>query len=180
MRIKKIEIQNFRAFYGNFEIELGGKNLLLYGENGSGKSSLFYALKLFLESANAKTEFSEHRNIFIKDDADGFVKLTIGKNAYEWLPAKFPDAPIILDANKTKGFLDYKSLLETHFLHRKQEDKSVNLFHLLVENLLANYTESSSGRTIGDIWQSVQQKIKSEKEHKYLQKRISRRTAFYE
>ena len=50
MRIKKIEIQNFRAFYGNFEIDLGGKNLLLYGENGSGKSSLFYALKLFLES----------------------------------------------------------------------------------------------------------------------------------
>lgn len=34
MRIKKIEIQNFRAIYGNFEIELGGKNLLLYGENG--------------------------------------------------------------------------------------------------------------------------------------------------
>jgi energy-coupling factor transporter ATP-binding protein EcfA2 len=163
MRIKKIEIQNFRAFYGNFEIELGGKNLLLYGENGSGKSSLFYALKLFLESANAKTEFSEHRNIFVKDDDDGFVKLTIGKNAYEWLPAKFPDAPIILDANKTKGFLDYKSLLETHFLHSKQEEKSVNLFHLLVENLLANYTESSSGRTIGDIWQSVQQKSKAKK-----------------
>lgn len=163
MRIKKIEIQNFRAFYGNFEIDLGGKNLLLYGENGSGKSSLFYALKLFLESANAKTEFSEHRNIFVKDDDDGFVKLTVGKNTYEWLPAKFPDAPIILEANKIKGFLDYKSLLETHFLHRQDGENGVNLFHLLVENLLVDYTESSSGRTIGDIWRGVQEKSKAKK-----------------
>lgn len=66
MRIKKIEIQNFRAFYGNFEIDLGGKNLLLYGENGSGKSSLFYALKLFLESANAKTEFQNIGTFLLK------------------------------------------------------------------------------------------------------------------
>lgn len=150
MRINKIEIQNFRAFYGNFEIELGSKNLLIYGENGSGKSSLFYALKLFLESANAKTNFSDHRNIFVQDGDDGFVKLTIGKNTYEWLPVKHPDAPIILDTNKTKGFLDYKSLLETHFLSR--QEKSINLFHLLVENLLSNYTEPSSGRTVNDTW----------------------------
>jgi predicted ATP-dependent endonuclease of OLD family len=153
MRIKKIEIQNFRAFYGNFEIHLGGKNFLLYGENGSGKSSLFYALKLFLESSNAKTKFSDHQNIFVQDGDDGFIKLTIDNNTYEWLPVKFPDASIILDANKTKGFLDYKSLLETHFLSRQQ--KSINLFHLLVENLLSNYTEPSSGKTVNDTWLKV-------------------------
>jgi len=152
VRIKKIEIQNFRAFYGNFEISLdnAGKNLLLYGENGSGKSSLFYALKLFLESANTKDDFLPHQNIFVTDKTQGFVKLTLDASVHEWsLPSIFPNDPLILDANKTKGFLDYKNLLETHFLPRQQG--SVNLFHLLVEKILANYTEPSSNRTIGDI-----------------------------
>lgn len=39
MRITKIEIKNFRAFPGTYQINLrkAGKNLLVYGENGSGK-----------------------------------------------------------------------------------------------------------------------------------------------
>ena len=53
MRITKIEIKDFRAFYGTLEIDLhkAGKNLLVYGENGSGKSSLYLGLKLLLESS---------------------------------------------------------------------------------------------------------------------------------
>ena len=53
MRVTKIEIKNFRAFYGTLEIDLHktGKNLLVYGENGSGKTSLYLALKSFLESS---------------------------------------------------------------------------------------------------------------------------------
>ena len=56
MRITKIEIKNFRAFYGTYQIDLhrAGKNLLVYGENGSGKSSLYLALKSFLESSEDK------------------------------------------------------------------------------------------------------------------------------
>ena len=51
LRIKKISINGYRAFPQyrphNFEVSLGddGKNLLLYGENGSGKTSLFKALR---------------------------------------------------------------------------------------------------------------------------------------
>ena len=37
--ISKIKLRNFKAFYGDEEvIELNGKHLLMYGENGSGKS----------------------------------------------------------------------------------------------------------------------------------------------
>lgn len=163
IKITHIEIQNFRAFYGNFKISLDntGKNLLLYGENGSGKSSLFYALKLFLESATQQTDLSKHKNIFVTDGTDGFIKITIDNDVYEWLPEKQPDAQIILDANQAKGFLDYKNLLETHFLHAQQN--SVNLFHLLVDNLLVHYTELNSGRTIGDIWRSITEKSNAKK-----------------
>ena len=49
--ITKIEIDGFKAFPKNFKLDLGtGKNLLLYGENGSGKSSLYYALHALLQS----------------------------------------------------------------------------------------------------------------------------------
>jgi energy-coupling factor transporter ATP-binding protein EcfA2 len=179
MRIKKIEIQNFRAFYGNFEIELGGKNLLLYGENGSGKSSLFYALKLFLESANAKTEFSEHRNIFVEKNEEGFIKLTLDNGVnYEWSEADtFPTASIILEADKIKGFLDYKNLLETHFLHSQRNENSVNLFHLLVENLLTNYQDPSSGKQIGEVWQSIKSKPKPRKSNKNYDDKLNERNA---
>ena len=53
VRITKIEIKNFRAFPRTYQIDLhkAGKNLLVYGENGSGKTSLYLALKLFLESS---------------------------------------------------------------------------------------------------------------------------------
>lgn len=53
VRISKIILRDFRAFPNSadiFEFDLGadGKNLLLFGENGSGKSSLFHALRLLL------------------------------------------------------------------------------------------------------------------------------------
>lgn len=49
--ITKIEIDGFKAFPNNFSIDLsGGKNLLIYGENGSGKSSLYYALHVLMQS----------------------------------------------------------------------------------------------------------------------------------
>lgn len=49
--ITQIEIDGFKAFPKNFKLDLKtGKNLLLYGENGSGKSSLYYALHALLQS----------------------------------------------------------------------------------------------------------------------------------
>src|SRR5688572_27297184 len=50
-RLTKIQIDDYRAFRGRFELDLvDGYNLIVYGENGAGKSSLFRALVDFLES----------------------------------------------------------------------------------------------------------------------------------
>ncbi len=49
MRIVRLTVRDFRAFPGTFELPLpNGCNLLLHGENGSGKSSLATALREFL------------------------------------------------------------------------------------------------------------------------------------
>src|SRR4051794_2441745 len=80
MRIKSIEVKNFRAFNRPLKINLHktGKNLLVYGENGSGKSSLFFALKDFLECGVKKSDITKfpYRNIFINTD-DGYIKLEL-------------------------------------------------------------------------------------------------------
>ena len=43
MQITKLEIKNFK-FHKELEFDIKG-NLLIYGENGAGKSSIFEALK---------------------------------------------------------------------------------------------------------------------------------------
>lgn len=53
--IDKIKLYNFKAFYDEETIEIGGKHLLLYGENGSGKSSIYWALYTLMQSST-KTE----------------------------------------------------------------------------------------------------------------------------
>ena len=168
MKITNIEIKNFRAFPKIYEINLSkaGKNLLVYGENGSGKSSLYLALKCFFESGvdgnigdNKNIEFENYQNIFVKDL--GYVKLRFGsefqleKDTYEWSKdTKETTDELIIEASKAKGFLDYKSLLETHYVHR--ENETVNLFNLLVKELLANTINPLTDRTLADDWNDIQ------------------------
>jgi len=49
-RLHRIEIRNFKAFR-EFTLDLEGRHLLLYGDNGAGKSSFYWALYTFLQSA---------------------------------------------------------------------------------------------------------------------------------
>ncbi len=166
MRITDIEIKNFRAFPGTYQIGLSksGKNLLVYGENGSGKSSLYLALKHFLESGVAavdkNTDFENHQNIFVEEL--GHIKLSLRadeeskRDTYEWsqrVKAETNDE-LIVEASKTKGFLDYKALLETHYLHR--ENDTVNLFDLLVKGLLANTINPVRERSLAEDWHDIQ------------------------
>ena len=161
MRITEIEIKNFKAFYGTYPINLrkSGKNLLIYGENGSGKSSLYFALKLFLESGDDLSHrFENDQNIFTEDT--GYIKLGLRANewsrleTYEWSESvKETNHQLIIEASRAKGFLDYKDLLETHYVHRKSN--TVNVFDLLVKTLLAN-TANIEGRSLAEDWGRIQ------------------------
>ncbi len=61
---------------------------------------------------------------------------------------------IALDPSTSKGFLDYKALLDTHYVHR--ESGIVNVFDLLVKNLLANTISALTGRSLVDDWDDIQ------------------------
>lgn len=54
--MQKIEIENFKGYHTPaVVIEPAGKNLLLFGENGAGKSSLYEALRHFFFSAKIES-----------------------------------------------------------------------------------------------------------------------------
>jgi len=164
MRITDINIKNYRAFYGEHHICLDkdGKNLMVYGENGSGKSSLFTALQDFLKSSVGKIEVEE--NIFVPSSQKNTasIKVNIKESPETSKTTTFElkltdkeiisaDKTLIADANKIKGFFDYRSLLRTHMGHK---DK-VDLFDILVKDILYNSINRFSNKEIGKEWQAI-------------------------
>ena len=72
VRIKRIKITNYRFFRDEFELNFDGANLLVYGENGSGKSTIYHALGFL-----AKGRFDSiegERNIF-SEAGDPLIEL---------------------------------------------------------------------------------------------------------
>lgn len=45
--MNKLYLKNFKAFFNPVEIDFDSKNALIYGENGSGKSSIYEAIRLW-------------------------------------------------------------------------------------------------------------------------------------
>ncbi len=60
---------------------------------------------------------------------------------------------MILEINKTKGFIDYKALLETYFLQQKNE--FVNIFELLIENILSFAENDLTRQSFGNEWSNI-------------------------
>lgn len=62
MKIQNITINKYKAFTKEEEIPIGGSNVFIYGENGSGKSSFYYALKDFFQSSVEDVQMANLRN----------------------------------------------------------------------------------------------------------------------
>ena len=163
MKINTLTLNNFRAFPGPEPqtFTLGGKNLLVYGENGTGKSSVFQALKTFFsfglpddvgETCNAFSGVLEH---WLE------VKFDDGQPPARWhgpptTPTRLPDGRV-LEAALRRGCLNYKSLLDTNY---GQGSDTVNLFQIAVGPLLGDYSVPISGggtATIAQLWEEVRQ-----------------------
>lgn len=165
LRIKKISINGYRAFPQyrprNFEISLGddGKNLLLYGENGSGKTSLFKALRDLFNRDLKDTAYTSYQNIFDIGTDDGITaELTSGSPpSFSWgvgtvHPSIDKDKTAFNAVARLCFFLDYRSLLETNFVHKNIANP--NLYTLLVGTILKDVTPPGS-RTIGESLENL-------------------------
>ena len=136
-----------------------GENLLIYGENGSGKSSLYKALRFFLESSVFNTipfevnHFSGRQDgnvtITYSDvDTNGGIQTgteqsyTISTDASQ----TNNNQPFIKTSYRASGFLDYSQLLKVYLNNGTRP----NLYSLITE-LIANYVPSGYTKTIHEF-----------------------------
>lgn len=147
-RLSSLKLDNFRAFPQPETFRLDGKNLLVYGENGSGKSSLFVALRaLFRHPSPPLTLNAKHpfENRFKQPQGGPWsvqAEFTDGKTV-TWANTGFQgDKPLRNEIALKAAMLDYRALMETNHLHG--EDR-VNLFDVIVNTLLAGYGITSPG-----------------------------------
>ena len=195
-RITKIEIDNYKAYVTKEVFELpAGQNLLLYGENGSGKSSLFRALQYFMESSVNGVGHFDNNYYSGRDDGKieitfcdyDFVSNSINKATEQIFTATESPAttttsnPFLKTAYRISGFLDYSTLLRVYLNNGTRP----NLFNLIIE-LISDYIPTKQGLTdtIGAIVNSVNQDIvkcyhRTDKEYGRLRNSyLSLQTAF--
>lgn len=203
MKIKTLSLTDFRAFPGPAPttFELDGKNLLVYGENGSGKSSLFHALRgmfsydtppnlLGLRNSFSRAGIGSVRVQVVFDDSSatawevgsgqvrGIINsaMVVGPVATVMHPGH--NAPVsiqVKEAAKFSAMLDYRSLLNTNYKHG---DGNINLFDLAVKGFLSSYVDLATNQTLGQLWAAVLTSKPTRNTPKMLAFCVSRCSAF--
>lgn len=196
MKINTLSLTDFRAFPGPAPttFELDGKNLLVYGENGSGKSSLFKALSGFFTYGPPPPPLRPLKNSF-SGESLGNTRVEVvldngltaawcmqlmaevspqpgvtiaGPSLREDHPARHRTQPGMVEIEQAAKFsacLDYRTLLGTNYKHGND---AVNLFEPMVRELLAGFVDLATNKTILELWLAVESSLPSINTPAYL------------
>lgn len=187
MKINTIALTDFRAFPGPepTTFHLDGKNLLVYGENGSGKSSLFHALREFFRPE--KQLIGPFKNQFTQGNGGtSSVELVFSEGTMvTWsgqtrqvVPATKRDD--IAGASLRASALDYRAILDTNYLHNfdrkpyltaaddlvtSKPPRRINLFRVAVDSLLGGFRVTPTGgavtqTTIRLLWNEAEKQTR--------------------
>lgn len=152
-KIKEIRLKNFKFFYGEEPIKFDRKHVLLYGENGSGKSSIYWALYTFFQSVFKSGPRQVHKYFFpstkspesIKnryaDDADdAFIEILFENDPSDPRTKKISNTIVntktdnfIEQITISSDFIDYKSIFNIYNFTNKDR---VKLFEYFEKNLM--------------------------------------------
>lgn len=155
VKIDHIQISDFRAFpaVAPADIPISGKNLLVFGENGAGKSSIYRALR-GLFSTSAQDIMSLHNQF--TDPPQPSVKVTLtDKSVIHWSAAGHPTSAV-QDVARKSAFLSHMRLVEMN-TGPTPNDKP-DIFHLAVDKLLGDFEATIAGgvrRSISELWKDV-------------------------
>lgn len=98
-RINQIEIKNFKFFKNTFTLNIDRKNILLYGENGAGKSSIYWSVFTHFQ-AYAK-EQAEAQKYFTANHSQNLRNRFVGESESSYIKISFHDGH-----SETKGIVD--------------------------------------------------------------------------
>lgn len=165
--INRIHICGFKAFPNDFELQLEGKNLLMYGENGSGKSSIYYALHCMFQAPLkpdvGKKYFDLASDQHLKNlnhlDADSKIWIdfdgrhpfiyNIDKEGYQLtlLGGKHP-----LPAQINGCFVNHQFLF--HFFNFRNSQR-INLFPVFIKDILPFCKDDHTELHIGEMYDEI-------------------------
>jgi hypothetical protein len=144
-----------------------GKNLLLYGENGSGKSSLGKALRDFLDFRSTAVGFDDFKYRHADPPReDREVKLVFDDLTVDplfWIPKErhkddehFQERnkghPHFTDMARSRGWLDYRVVWRASEV---RWGDSVQIFKPLVEEIVPGCLRGSGTETFGQAWAKI-------------------------
>ena len=168
-KINEIFINGFKAFPSLYKIELGGKHLLMYGENGSGKSSIYYALHCIFNSYrkpdNGKKYFDKNNSqnlinrFFIPKDERDIPYVAV--NWYDGGRNVFLSA---VSEHGCDGF-DRLSELETYFVNHQllngffnfTNSNSINLFPIFQREILPYKYIDEQGTYLSLMYEQIEE-----------------------
>lgn len=160
-KINKISIENFKCFLDKFDsIEPKGKHVLIYGENGSGKSSIYWAVYTHFQSclknptkSDAGKYFDNNhtenlRNIYSQDEmTSGIVIDFVNENG---VIKTYTDASNLINTSDdgfmkettfSSDFMNYKFLSK---IFDFKNSKPVDLFDIFVDEIFPFVTFKQS------------------------------------
>lgn len=143
-RINQIEVKNFKFFKNTFSLNIDRKNILLYGENGSGKSSIYWSMFTHFqayakEQAEAQKYFTANhsqnlRNRFVDEHEGSYIKISfhdgnsetksIVDSDVDYYPANEETLRFMRGTAMSSDFLNYK-ILSSLFDFKNSEDNQV-------------------------------------------------------
>ncbi len=169
--IEKIHISGFKAFPNDCELELKGKNLLMFGENGSGKSSIYYALHCIFQSplkSDAGKKYFDTRNeqnlknlnsidtdscIWIDFNERHPFRYYLDKNGYQFT---IEGGQHPLPADITGCFINH--LFIFHFFNFRNS-QNINLFPVFIKDIFPFCKDTKSGYHIGELYEQITSSI---------------------
>lgn len=167
-KIKTLTLENFKFFYGKYDFNFDGKNILLYGENGSGKSSIYWALYTLLQSSNKSIKkiqryfsfrnkrtnllnkfmsLTDERQVSITLTDDSIFTITKSEDAINTINETMKEANIASD------FINYKLLAKLYDFKHSDE---IDLFELFRSDIF-DYMKFDENRTYSQVWKRLKE-----------------------
>lgn len=170
LRVQRIEAKAFKAFR-NLDFKLDGRHLLAYGDNGAGKSSLYWLLYTFLQSAAKDTSsatkyfdpnrsehlLNVHSDAVEKSQAHISVTLDTADHAnshrYTLSAIKHgtKQIPDILKANLASDFVTYRTLFN---FYRFRNSEAIDLWPVFECEILP-FCYTTTERDLDGLWRQL-------------------------
>lgn len=181
--ISKIEIEGFKAFPKYFSLDFGDKNLLMYGENGSGKSSIYYALHALLQSVYKDDKGAKYFKV-VEDSSTGtgsiansenlinincinevksggfqpFVKITLDNGNVWILDRSGLQSENGTDYSEIKMMNKNAVFINHSYIsrfHSARNSEDIDLWSVLVKDILPFCAKSDEEKSLADIYYDI-------------------------